>query len=458
MADQETPADNLTKHIVLRSATALVVANMIGAGIFTTTGFQAADLGNPHLIYLLWIVGGALAFLGALCFAELGAMIPKAGGEYIYIRESYGSLFAFMSAFVSLIAGFSAPIAAAAKSLVIYLGYFVPFLEENATVLNVQAVDWCAIAIVWMLVALHCAGAKAGFRFGDAVTAFKVLGIIIIIGAAFIIGDGNIGSIVRVAENFQAKSPVELTTVLATSLIFVNFCYLGWNGSAYVASEMKDPQRTLPRSLLIGTGIVTLLYLLLNVVYFYAAGVDGLAGHVDVGVVAATNLFGSGGVTLVTIVLCVSILASASAMIIAGSRVYYAFAQDFTPLGWLARVSPKTGAPWRSLLLQAVVVSIVILTGRVDQILQYAGFTLTLFASIAVSCVIVLRYKEPDAPRPFKAWGYPFTPILFITTSVWTMVWAFRGRPVESSLAFLTAAVGGVLFWVIMRSGKNPSA
>ncbi|MFP6580977.1 MAG: amino acid permease [Candidatus Hydrogenedentota bacterium] len=455
MTGEKDSSGGLLRHITLRSATALVVANMIGAGIFTTTGFQAADLGHPALIYALWVIGGCLAFFGALCFAELGAMLPKAGAEYVYIRESYGNLFAFMSAFVALIAGFSAPIAAAAKSLVIYLGYFVPQLQDNPTVLNIQLVNICAIAIVWALVALHSTGVKAGFRFGDTVTAFKVIGIVLIIGAAFTVGDGNVGWITQPAENYQAESPADLATALATSLIFVTFCYLGWNGSAYVASEMKDPQRSLPRSLLLGTGIVTTLYLFLNVVYFYAAGVDGLAGQVDVGVIAATNLFGPKGVTAVTLVLCVSILASASAMIIAGSRVYYAFGRDFSPLGWLSEVSSSSGAPWRSLILQGIVISIIILSGRVDQILQYAGFTLTLFSSIAVSCVIILRYKEPDLPRPFKAWGYPFTPLLYIAASLWTMVWAFRGRPVESTLALLTAAVGGLLFWVVMRSDKR---
>lgn len=451
MAEPENPEQGLARFITIRSATGLVIANMIGAGIFTSTGFQAADLGHPLWIYAIWVVGGALAFVGAVCFAELGAMLPKAGAEYVYIRESYGQAFAFMSAFVALVAGFSAPIAAAAKSFIVYLAFFIDPLQNDTRILGLGTVDLCAIITVWLIVAIHGAGAKAGIGFSDIITAFKVAGIVIIILAAFVLGDGNAAWITETTDVYAAHTTTSLFSAMATALIFVNFCYLGWNASAYMAAEMKDPQKTLPTSLLLGTAIVTGLYLLLNVVYFYASGAEGLAGKIDVGVVAATNLFGPNGVTLVTLVLCVSILASASAMSVAGSRVYYAFGKDFSPFGWLAEVSPRTNAPWKSLTLQGVVITIIILSGTVDQILQYAGFTLTLFASIAVSCVIALRIKQPELPRPFKVWGYPVTPILFIVVSLWTMVWSFQGRPVESSLGLVTAAIGGILFWSIQR-------
>lgn len=445
------PADTgLTRFITLKSATGLVVANMIGAGIFTTTGYQAADLGHPGLIYALWVIGGVLAFCGALCFAELGAMLPRAGAEYVYIRESYGQALAFVSAFVALTAGFSAPIAAAVKSLVAYMGYLVAPLRDNPSLFGVELADLCAIAVVWFLVAVHCRGARSGMRFGDAVTVFKVLGIVAIIAAAALWGDGRAANIVEVAAGYREKSPADLASAMATSLIFVTFCYLGWNGSAYVASEMKDPQSTLPKSLLAGTAIVTALYLGLNAVYFYGAGVDGLSGQLNVGTLAAEQLFGPAGVTAVTLILGVSILASASAMTVAGSRVLYAFGQDMRPLHGLAHTSPN-GSPWPALLLQGAIVSIVILSGRVDQILVYAGFTLTLFSAIAVSCVIALRIKAPHMPRPFRVWAYPYTPLLFIAVSLWTMIWAFRGRPVESLLALATVLAGGLLFWAVNR-------
>ena len=419
---------------------------MIGAGIFTTTGFQAADLRHPGFIFALWVVGGILDLLGALCYAELGAMMPEAGGEYVYLRETYGRVFGFMSAFVSFTAGFSAPIAAATESFVIYLGNFFPFLDEGRILAaGVGVVDVTAIAIVWLLVWIHMRAVRAGTGFNDLMTAFKVGGIVAILLAAAAVGRGDVANLVTASPSFAEIERPELFAALGTSLIFVMFCFAGWNAAAYVAGEMENPQRDLPRALLLGTTTVLVLYLGLNAVYFYGADVDALAGQVEVGVVASRALFGDWGADLVTVVLCASIFASASAMTMAGPRVYYALGKDFPPFAFLARTRP-TGAPAIALIAQGVVTSLFIVSGRVDQIQQYAGFTLSLFASLAVSCVIVLRVRRPQAERPFRAWGYPLSPLLFLAVSAWMMYWAFQGRPLESTLAFLTVGVGGVIF------------
>ena len=268
----------LLSHIGFRSATALVVANVIGAGVFTTTGFQAADLGNPTIILLLWLLGGVLAYCGALCFAELGAAMPDAGGEYIYLRETFGRAFGFMSAFVSLLAGFSAPIAAAVKSLVLYLKAFFPILEADPYIVGtLHLTDLAAISLVWILVSVHLRGRKGAISFNDAITLLKVGGIVAIILAAALFGDGKPENFTYVADFYEEMPASGLFSGLATSLIFVMFCYSGWNAAAYVASEIVEPQKTLPKALLAGTAIVTILYLLLNSVYFYGANVDQLA-------------------------------------------------------------------------------------------------------------------------------------------------------------------------------------
>jgi len=445
-----TEPGRLLKHIRLRSATALVVANIVGAGIFTTTGFQSADLGHPGLIFLLWLVGGLLALSGALCYAELGAAIPEAGGEYAYLREAYGPLLAFMSAFVSLVAGFSAPIAAALKSFAAYATLFFPFLDSNSQT-TLSPANIVAIILTWLLVAVHLRGMRGGTAFNDLVTLLKVTGIVAIILAAAAIGKGDVANFTQVAPVYNDLSTTGTLAAMGTSLIFVSFCYLGWNASAYVAAEMNNPQRDLPRSLLLGTGIVIVLYLGLNAVYFYGAPASELAGEVEVGLIAARGLFGPIGITLVTLILMVSIFASASAMTLAGPRVYYAFGRDVPPLRILAATSPKTGAPTTALLLQGAVTTALILSGRVDQIQQYAGFTLTLFSSLAVVALIVLRIKRPDMPRPFKTWGYPATPIFFLAVAIWTMVWAFMGRPLESSLGLATITAAGALFYAFAR-------
>jgi len=414
--------------------------------VFTTTGFQAADLGDPKLILLLWLIGGVLAYCGALCFAELGAAMPAAGGEYVYLRESFGRAFGFMSAFVSLIAGFSAPIAAALKSFVAYITAYFPSLNGDQQVIGaVTASDIAAISLVWCLVGIHLRGRKGAIGFNDLITLLKVGGIVGIIVAAAAFGHGDVSNFVYVADTRQSLGASGLLSAMATSLIFVMFCYSGWNAAAYVASEIIEPQHTLPKALLVGTGIVTLLYLLLNSVYFYGANVDELAGKVEVGLVASRALFGEWGAGLVTLVLLVSLFASASAMTIAGPRVYYALGQD---VGKFRRLTDTNagGSPYNALVLQGIVASVIILSGSVDEILSYAGFTLALMSALAVSCVIVLRIKRPEMERPFRVWAYPVPPLVFIIVSVWTMYWAFQGRPVESTLALLTVAAGGGIF------------
>ena len=356
-----------------------------------------------------------------------------------------------MSAFVSLVAGFSAAIAAATKSFVIYLGQFLPFLAAEPTLGGTVAVgDLIAVGLVWLLVAIHLRAVQSGTGFNDFMTVFKVAGIVAIVLAGVSIGRGSVSNLVTVSPSFQEMSLTDTLAAFGTSLIFVMFCYSGWNAAAYVAGEMEDPQRDLPRSLISGTAIVLLLYLGLNAVYFYGASVDALAGQVEVGLVSSRTLFGNWGVSLVTVVLCASILASASAMSLAGPRVYYALGKDFTTFSFLS-LTRRTGAPSIALIVQGVVTTIIILSGRVDQIQQYAGFTLTLFASLAVSCVIVLRIRRPDLERPFRAWGYPVSPLLFLAVSGWMMYWAIQGRPAESILSLLTVLLGGVIFAVFVR-------
>lgn len=444
----------LGRHVPRRTAILLVVANIIGAGIFTTTGFQAADIGHPLVIMGLWLLGGVIALSGALAYGELGAAMPSAGGEYVYLREAYGGAFGFMSAFVSLVAGFSAPIASVVKGLVGYLAPYWPALAQGR-IGPVGLGDLAAIGIVWLLVAVQLGGATSGFRLVDWVTFTKVGGIVAILVAAVVVGRGSLAGLVTPAPTFAETGFSGVMTGAATSLIFVMFCYSGWNAAAYIAGELRDPEGDLPKSLLVGTGIVVLLYLGMNAVYFYGAPVTELAGKVEVGLIAARNLFGDTGAVLVTTVLCASLLGSASAMTVAGPRVYYALGRDYRAFAFLARTGSDGGVPVSALLLQGLVTSIIILSGRIDQIMQYAGFTLTLFASLAVSCVITLRVRRPGMPRPFRCWGYPWTPVFFLAVSGWMMVWAVRGRPWESLLALLTVAAGGLLFSLIRRHEKR---
>ncbi len=394
-------------------------------------------------------MGGLLALCGALCFAELGAAMPEAGGEYAYLRNTYGPALAFMSAIVSLEAGFSAPIASAAKGFAGYLTRALGVEEEGLGLITVQ--DGIALAVVWLLVAVQLRGTRIGLRFLDGVTVLKIAGIVGILLLTVVLGEGDLSNLTFVSPQFAEQSFAERQAALGTALIFVMFCYSGWNASAYFASEFEHPQREVPRSLLFGTGAVVLLYIGLNAMFFYGANVDDLAGQVEVGLVSARVLFGTGGVTFTVTILLVSLLASASAMTMAGPRVYYAFGKDNAALSALSRTTEDRAVPWVALLVQGVVTSAILLAGRIDQIMQYAGFSLALFGSLAVSCVIVLRWRQPDLKRPFRTWGYPFTPWLFLASSAWMMFWSAKGRPVESALALATVVGAGLIFAAVSK-------
>jgi len=448
------------RTVAFRSATALVIANIIGAGIFTTTGFQASALGHPFLIFSLWIIGGLLAWCGAMCYAELGAMMPEAGGEYVYLRETYGPLFSFMSAFVSLVAGFSAPIAAALKTLVRYLSAFLPTLSRQHELFGFISIeDFIAITLVWVLIGIHTRSLNFGFAFNDLATLFKVSGITLIIIFGFSIGNGSLENFRVIAPEFYEYSSIDLFSAFSVSLIFVMFCFSGWNAAAYIAHEIEEPQKNLPKALFSGTILVTVLYLALNALYFYGADVNQLAGVAEVGLVAAQQLFGPWGVNLTVLILTISIFASASAMTIAGPRVYYALGLDHIHLKFLAKTKRGSTVPVAALLLQGVITTVIILSARIDQIIQYAGFALALFSSLAVSCVIALRIRHPELKRPFKVIAYPITPILFLLISGWIMAWNLFGEYwLESLLSLVTVFFAAVLFTALNKRTGIPGS
>jgi len=451
---RESATSELPRTVGLVSAAAIVVANMIGAGIFTTTGFQAAALGDPRFILALWLVGGVLAFCGALCYGELGAAIPRAGGEYQYLHEAFGGSFALMSAAVSLTAGFSAPIASALKSICQYLaGYFPALSTQNVLFAGVTVADLVAIGLVWLLVAMHSRRTPFGLGLTGWITALKVAGIVVLVVAAAAFGRGSLTHFSLLSPDVAGRSETQTFAAFGTSLIFVMFCYSGWNSASYLAGEIKNPGRNLPRALLLGTAVVALLYLALNAVYLYGADVNALAGKVEVAVVAGQALFGPVATAFITFLISVSLFASASAMMAVGPRVYYAAGRDHPKLGGLARVHRTTGVPVNALVIQGLVTSVFIVLGKVDQIQQYAGFTLSLFATLAVVSLIVLRVRQPALERPFRVWGYPLTPLLFIVVSGWMMFWAFRGRPLESTLGLVTIALSGLLHPILVRRG-----
>jgi APA family basic amino acid/polyamine antiporter len=450
---------------------AIVVANMIGTGVFTSTGFQAHDLHDPATILITWVVGGVLALCGAAAYAELGAMMPRAGGEYVYLREAYHPAVGFMSGWVSLTAGFSAPIAASALAFATYLAKLVPGLASPAPWLTASldigghhiftfalgATQAVAIGLIIVVTALHSFDAKLGGWVQAGFTAAKVLLIVGFIAGGLLAGTGDWHNLHSQHGGLANVG----TTSFAIALMYVSFAYSGWNAAAYVAGEVERPEKTLPRALLAGTGIVMTLYVLLNLVFLYAVPSDTLAGPTDsfnpvieVGDAAARQLFGDRAGQLVTSVIALALISAVSAMVMAGPRVYAAMAADRALPQQLGRYS-RRGVPMVAVITQGVLGVLFVLVGDLGQLIRFVGFTLAMFAALTVTALFVLRGRGLRAP--YRTIGYPVTPILFIVLSGWIAYAQIKEHVKESLVVAGMLAVGGILYWIFGRNGASPA-
>lgn len=423
------------------TATAIVVASMVGTGVFTTTGLLAADLRSSVAILLAWVVGGALAMCGALCYGELAAAMPRNGGEYVLLSRIYHPAAGFLAGWVSMVVGFSAPIAASAVAFGQYLGAVFPAVPTRAA----------AAALVLVLSVLHATDVRLGSATQNVFTVIKVLLIVVFAAGAFLFGTQAMGS----AVSGDVVRPTVHAGPFAVALIFVSFAYSGWNAAVYIAGEVEHPPKTLPRALATGTAVVVALYLLLNVVFLYAVPVEQMAGVVEVGHLAATRLFGEAAGRALSMTIALALVSSVSAMVMSGPRVYQTMGEDYRLFGWLARLR-RSGAPARAVGLQALLAVGMIATATFDSLLTYIGFTLSLCTGLTVAGVIVLRRRRPDLPRPYRTWGYPATPLLFLLLTTWMIGHAFWQRPVESLAGLATLAVGGLLYFAGRRTGSSP--
>jgi APA family basic amino acid/polyamine antiporter len=418
------------------TAACVLVSNAVGSGIFTTTGFLARDLGDPVWILALWAAGGALALAGALSYAELGAAMPRVGGEYVYLREAFGQGVAFLSGWTSFTVGFGAAIAAAAIGFAQYLAVLLPAaLPEGAAWLP-------AVALVWLLTGIHLLGVEGGGRFQRAITIAKIGGVAVLLAAGFAAGGGSWQHLAAAG----AASPPRVGAA-AVGLIFVLYSYSGWNAAAYIAGEIERPERNLPRALVAGTIFVTLLYLAINLFYFYALPSSALGAEpvLPVAEKAAAALLGARASGVVSALLCLSIAGAASSMVWAGPRVTWAMADDGVVPRGLGDHS-RAGAPTRALLVQAVWITFLLLTGTFEQLVVYGGFAIAVFGALAVACVFVLRRRQPDRTRPFRVPGYPWVPASFVLATLWIAGHVLVERPGEALLSLATVAAGLPLY------------
>jgi APA family basic amino acid/polyamine antiporter len=448
MGDNNTE-NGLTRKLGLFPLTNIVIANMIGAGIFTTSGLLMQDLHNPIIMIFLWVVGGTIAICGALSYGELGAAIPRAGGEYAFLSRLYHPALGFLSGWVSFFVGFSAPVAASAIGFVEYMTRAFPeilrlgtFNESiEATILK----KLYAILIIVLFTAVHVRGLEFGATVQNVLTILKVILIVGLIFAGFAFGKGSWDHFSQGVDfNFGFGG----WKVIGLSLMWIMFAYSGWNASAYIGSEVKNPSKNIPRSLIMGTGIVTLLYFCLNLIYVYAIPPPDMDGVISIAGLAASNLFGQSFEKILSIMISFALFSSLSAYIILGPRVYYSMARDKYFFRFASDVHKKFRVPAKSIMLQGVIAAVMVLFGTFDQLLTYMGFSLGIFPLLAVLGVFKVRRLKMS---PYKLPGFPIAPVLYISAGIAILFLAFFQRPTESSIAIATVLIGIPVYWVFKK-------
>lgn len=441
MAGDTTSRDG-PRSIGAPTATLLVVASMVGTGIFTTSGLLIRDLGSPLAVIAAWLLGGVLALCGALSYGELAAALPRNGGEYQLLSRIYHPAVGFAAGLLSLVVGFSAPLAASGLAFGHYLSAVLPGVPPTAA----------GIAVVVVAAVPHALNVRLGGRVQSAMTVLEIALVVAFVAAGAARGDPS-----RLLAGGDRPLAVAATPAFAVALVYVSFAYSGWNGAVYLAGEVRDPSRAVPRALLVGTSLVVVLYLALNVVFLAAAPPAELAGVVEVGHVAAVRLLGPGAGRALSALIALTLAAAVSAMLMAGPRVYERMGRDYPSLAVLARRSHGRG-PVAAVTLQAVLALAMIATSSFGALLLYIGFTLSLVAGLTVAGVLVLRRREPGLARPVRTWGYPVTPLLFVVLSGWMIVHALVQNPASSWAGLATAVVGLGLYTALGgRRGDAPT-
>ncbi len=422
------------------TAIAVVIANMIGAGVFTSLGFQLVDFRSGFVILMLWVVGGVTALCGALSYAELGAALPRSGGEYNFLSRIYHPGVGFAAGWISATIGFAAPTALVALTFGVYLEAVFSSLDRH----------WLAFGIILILTLAHSATRKLSGQTQRWFTSIKILLILAFCAAGWLL-----------APELQAPGflPNEGDFALITSgafavaLIYVNYAYTGWNAATYLTGELEDPQRSLSRVLILGTLAVTLLYLLLNITFLLLAPIQALAGQEEIGHIAASHAFGAAGGDIMGIILALLFISTASAMIMAGPRTLQCVGQDFPLFGILSKTN-QHGVPNIAIYVLGVLSLIFVISATLEQVLVFGGFTLGISSFLSVLGVFVLRVREPALDRPYRIPWYPLPPLVFLLVTGWTLVYIAIERPAEALWSMAILAAGVVMYLANLLAGK----
>jgi APA family basic amino acid/polyamine antiporter len=430
-----------TQGISLVTATAVVVANMIGTGVFTSLGFQVGGLPSGFAILMLWLVGGVCAFCGAVCYGELAAALPRSGGEYHFLSKIFHPAVGFLSGWLSVTVGFAAPIALAAMAFGKYFSGIFP---------TAPATTW-SLVMVWIVTLIHVGGVNMAAKFQNTATWLKVLLIFVFIGAGFWFGKAQPVHFLPVAGDLDLLG----STPFAVSLVYVMYAYAGWNAATYIVGDIRDPQKNVPLAIALGTLLVAGLYLALNAVFLYVAPMSELDGKLDVGHIAAVHIFGETGGRIMSGLICLGLVSSISAMTWVGPRVMKTMGQDLRILAPLA-LSDERGVPVVGLFVQLAIVVTLLLTASFETVLTCVQFSIQLGSFATVVGLIVLRIRQPDLPRPYRCWGYPMTPLLFLGISLWMMVFVAKKHPHETLTGMALILLGWIVYFISPRTPRTP--
>jgi basic amino acid/polyamine antiporter, APA family len=459
----ETEPIQLVAGLGVLDSTFIVIGIVVGSGIFLSTGIMARDLPSPLLIIVAWALGGGFAMLGALTFAELGAAMPGAGGQYVYLRESYGPGAAFLFGWLVLLIYQTGAISSLMAAFVEYLGYFVPALGTGRTLFTVTLRRWAwpvssgqllACALIVLLTIVNVRGLHGGKRLNNLLTWLKLGAIAAFVLFAFTAGRSGGGP---VQLNPESLSPGQLARGFGIGFIAVLWTFDGWNNISFAASEIRRPERTLPIALILGTLVTTVVYVAMNAAYLHALPISQMAGVTRIAEQAAITLFGTSAATVIVLVILVSVLGATHGSILTGARVYYAMAQDGLFFRSVGHVHPRFRTPHVALWLQAVWSCVLVLSGRYDQLFTYAMFSSLLLYAAAVASVFTLRRTRPDMRRPYRVPGYPVVPFLFLLAIVALIANTLIERPVESMTGLVLLALGVPAYLFMRRESRDGS-
>jgi len=444
----------LVRQLGLFDSTMMMIGLVIGSGIYLTTGIMTQSLPSAGLILLVWIVGGLITLTGALTYAELGASMPDSGGQYVFLREAYGPLAGFLFGWILFLITMTGSIAALGVAFAEHFGYFFPALSTSRAIFSLQIGPWTyilsmgqvvAVAAVVFLSAFNYIGVVFGKMIQNIVTVIKIGTLLVLIGAGLMIGQGTHIQLTSVPAGM---SLAKLMTGFGLSLVAVTWAFDGWNNITYAAGEIKNPRRNLPFSLVVGTIVITLLYVLTNLVYFKALPIREMAGVVRIAEKATTTLYGSTSAGLLSAAVLISVFGALNGAVFVGPRVYYAMAKDGLFFQKVSEVHPRFGTPGFSIIVQTIWACILTVSGTFEQLFTFVVFVTVLFYILTASSVFTLRKKYPDLPRPYKTWGYPVVPIVFIVTSLGILINTLIGRPVESLIGLVITLIGIPVYYI----------